>query len=75
MASAILKKLSRIPTGLALMVVLPSILLGAILSGVLRATLDGGGIPPLMDLLTAQWFSLALILFIVFMRIRQRPTV
>lgn len=74
MASAILKKLVRVSTSIALMVVLPCIIGGAILSGVVRATLDGVEIPPVMDILTVQWFSLALILFIVFMRIRQRPT-
>lgn len=53
------------------MIVMPAVILGAIMSTVLKAVMDGGGKAFVYEIQWYQWFYIGLVLFIVFMRIKQ----
>ena len=59
-------------TGVALSIVMPALVSGAVMSTVLKSMLDGGGKAFIYQIQWYQWFYIALVLFIVFMRIKQR---
>ncbi len=71
LAAAILKQITQLSKKVALMIVMPAVILGAIMSTVLKAVMDGGGKAFVYDIQWYQWFYIGLVLFIVFMRIKQ----
>lgn len=71
LAAAILKQITQLSKKIALMIVMPAVIMGAIMSTVLKAVMDGGGKTFVYDIQWYQWFYIGLVLFIVFMRIKQ----
>ncbi|HMO24479.1 MAG TPA: hypothetical protein PKD05_24395 [Candidatus Melainabacteria bacterium] len=71
LAAAILKQITQLSKKAALMIVMPAVILGAIMSTVLKAVMDGGGKVFVYEIQWYQWFYIGLVLFIVFMRIKQ----